>query len=109
MSKSAHTPGPWNLSRDEIWSTTPTRFNLTTVGTPRLAIVDRHNDAERPFPWEANARLISAAPDLLAALDSLLKTFVDDLSECGYDEDDINDHDGVKRARAAISKAKGEE
>lgn len=56
----------------------------------------------------ANAHLIAAAPDLYAALDSLLKTFVDDLGECGYDEDDIADHDGVKRATAALRKARGE-
>ena len=30
------------------------------------------------------------------------------LGECGYDEDDIADHEGVKIARAALSKARGE-
>lgn len=47
----------------------------------------------------ANARLIAAAPDLLAALHQMLNDLTD-----GDDEA----HTAVKRARAAIAKATGE-
>jgi hypothetical protein len=61
-----HTPGPWTANNDgEVWATKPMRFNLTTAGTPMVAEVCRHDDAEGGFPWKANARLIAAAPDLL--------------------------------------------
>ena len=104
MSKNAHTPGPWFSVKNGAykWVESPAHTVCVFYQWNSDGSMSESEDAA------ANARLISAAPDLLAALDSLLKTFVDDLSECGYDEDDINDHDGVKRARAAISKAKGE-
>lgn len=62
-----------------------------------IATVCKHEDAERAFPYEANARLIAAAPELLEALRDLL-----------------NDYDGgiepgestlIDKARAAIAKA----
>lgn len=55
----------------------------------------RTNDEGR-----ANARLISAAPDLLAALKELLPE--------GWGDDETMDHiPGVAKARAAIAKAEG--
>ena len=63
-----HTPGPWEATGAEVWGTHAMRFNLTTGGTPMIATVCKHEDAERAFPYEANARLIAAAPELLEAL-----------------------------------------
>lgn len=126
MNNNTFTPGPWSLISDEVWSTTPTRFNSMTVGTPRLAIVDRHNDAEGGFPWEANAKLISAAPDLLAAMEAsngLIEKAQDILTSYlipdGRSKDEAINAllgllDGPEQretqdlARAAISKARGE-
>lgn len=49
---------------------------------------------------EANALLIAAAPELLAALKALLPD--------GWGDDDVMDHmPGVKAARLAIAKAEG--
>jgi hypothetical protein len=50
--------------------------------------------------WIADARLIAAAPDMLAALERCLEVFVNQ----GWEDDLI----AAKEARAAISKAKGE-
>lgn len=55
-----HTPGPWRADGAEVWGTHAMRFNLTTGGTPMIARVCKHEDAERPFPYEENARRIVA-------------------------------------------------
>ena len=90
-----HTPGPWESTGAEVWGTHAMRFNLTTGGTPMIATVCKHEDAERAFPYEANARLIAAAPELLAALQSVLANSLDSQGLA----------DAHKQARAAIAKA----
>lgn len=60
-----------------------------------IATVCKHEDAERAFPYEANARLIAAAPELLAALQSVLANSLDSQGLA----------DAHKQARAAIAKA----
>ena len=60
-----HTPGPWNISNSASPAHSP-QFGIYAEGERNnLAIV--YNDNA-----EANARLIAAAPDLLAALKDLL-------------------------------------
>lgn len=57
---------------------------------------------------EANARLIAAAPDLLAALNGVLEHYANryhDLTD--GEHGDIEPFQAVKRARAAIAKAGG--
>ena len=100
MSKHTHTPGPWSLSGP--YHPHGSAFPVLYVdGTIHGAVASVHMHHE----WgEANARLISAAPDLLAALEMV------------RDADDDNKLDGnegipgIARAKinAAISKAKGE-
>lgn len=110
-----HTPGPWVVECD---------------GKGRPAAINAPSDAGIPgavghvvrwrgigFPSsktaDANARLISAAPDLLAALQELLP-------HCGWrnltdDELRWESYQGngmapiIRRARAAIFKATGEQ
>jgi hypothetical protein len=96
---SKHTPGPWKAKK---W-----------VGT------DLYDDPDRPFVevgnvhwspknWKpaaaikqtANARLIAAAPELLEALENLLKV---------HEGEGGTQHNAADMARAAIAKAKGEE
>jgi len=79
----AHTPGPWALAIG------PHRIEVHT--TPALAYAFSLSD-------EANARLIAAAPELLAALEALC--------EDKYLADPIN-ADRMRAARAAIAKARG--
>jgi len=64
-SASAHTPGPWFVSRSE----NPDVYR----GQSHLMIVDEAThtcvaDVETKINAEANARLIAAAPDMFAAL-----------------------------------------
>ena len=91
------TKGPWVWRHDyehrNIYGS-DTRMVATTAGVA--------HDAKE---IHANALLIAAAPDLLAALENL----VDD---CGrfdaYDGYGVEDEESVVAARAAIAKAKGD-
>jgi hypothetical protein len=81
-----HTPAPWRINFeivDNQWSV------VTTKHYSVVAIINagRHK--------EANARLIAAAPDLLSALQEVVK-----ISD--------RDHNAWVKAKAAISKALGE-
>jgi len=64
-------------------------------------VVDPSDDDERygPIYREADARLIAAAPELLEALENLLKV---------HEGEGGTQHHAGDMARAAISKAKGE-
>jgi hypothetical protein len=83
---SKHTPGPWEF------------FDTLCIGVMSAQSDVAHcsgYDGNRSRDEElANARLIAAAPDLLAALEALLS--YDDMVEC------------ADMARAAIAKARGE-
>lgn len=86
-----HTPGPWDW-KDGI--------QLTVGIEPepeRLPIAHLEDRGPESF---ANARLIAAAPDLLAALEALLE-YVDAVTSRG-------DNVEKKAARAALDKAKGQ-
>lgn len=59
---SKHTPGPWVCMSGEVY-----RESAPGVGSYRLAVMDREVQHTRPTERDANALLIAAAPDLLAA------------------------------------------
>ena len=65
---SHHTPGPWRVSPSGrlVCTDEGTHVNICTIE-------DNGNDALAPLPNEVapNARLIAAAPELLATLDKL--------------------------------------
>ena len=76
-----HTPGPWRVKKDQgelqVWRHEPNESPIT-----RIAAVCR-----QPFPIDhgdhvANARLIAAAPDLLAACRLMLDA-VNDIHRTG--------------------------
>jgi hypothetical protein len=89
-----YTPGPWALDRDE-----PEAWNIHVVqaNDRDMRICFMTSDG----PSEANARLITAAPDLLQALDDLL---------CVIATDELipESVSYMRHARAAIAKATGE-
>lgn len=113
MTEQKHTPGPWVVSRESNeWNSPtaprreidalkacefggePTRYRLACVQYPPTQ-AGTMGAQER----EANARLIAAAPDLLAALKDIIE---------GVDECWMFDNPGsVDRAQAAIDKAEG--
>jgi hypothetical protein len=71
----AHTPGPWTYGAD--------RNTIATVALVEHIVVGRdcgstaNINYERFGPAEDDARLIAAAPDLLAALQGLVSLFPD--------------------------------
>jgi hypothetical protein len=87
--KNQHTPGPWQLTIGEYDAAIHNDVTIASINDDALA-------------WEANAHLISAAPDLLSALRFLLADYVaiegEKLTGSSVPAD---------MARAAIAKAEG--
>lgn len=84
-----HTPGPWRYKPHRIDS----NYMLIYCSSE-----SSEGDNLRGYCGEANARLIAAAPDLLDALQGILRGVFD-----GPDESDAAML--VTKARAAITKA----
>lgn len=107
----AHTPGPWAYDEDssEVYSA------ADGYGTGWIALVKGNDDAGVSFPETmrlANARLIAAAPELLACLQSLRVVFASlegwrDMDATLVDQ--FISSDGLHRVEAAIAKATGKE
>jgi hypothetical protein len=105
--KGAHTPGPWRVSSPARYGNRKEIFGLSNE---HVAGVGDLGEQVAPFDSEANARLIAAAPELLAALEWTTDRFAaavqhdkaeNELADCG--------HCGViEEARAVIRKARGE-
>ena len=109
-----HTPGPWTAheyARNSLGYKNGKAFFITSdSGTPAFQVVKSekfdHRAGKTGHFWDpsakakdrANAALIAAAPDLLAALEKMLYFHAD--SNVGMPE--------IAEARAAIAKAKGE-
>lgn len=110
--RAQHTPGPWRIvdNNGVICIAAP-------EGHPHKTIAAIGHDERKINAWRvekgiypdncANAQLIAAAPDLLAALENLV-TFLEETEEIehvqfGYDDDNCI----MCNARSAISKAIG--
>ena len=97
MSEPAFTPGPWLVTK-EYDHQDDVIFAVEVEGGQRVC------DLMTDFPEDAaNARLIAAAPDMLAALEGLLAH--EDMEESCYSP---GYWQILQSARNAISKAKGE-
>ena len=81
----AHTPGPWQIHRA---NSSRRGYDVETANGRRLVAFNLSN--------EANARLIAAAPELLAALTDLIA-----LAEEGLRNRESDANDGVRGAQAA--------
>jgi len=95
---SGHTPGPWdaNISKG--------CFSIT-VGQPKsdyeiIAMVTNYECSRPDAERDANARLIAAAPELLAACEQLTEL---DVMVVGPDAEEW-----FEQVRAAIKKAKNQ-
>ena len=98
--RAQHTPGPWYTDAVD-----DDRY-LITDGQDRIAAVRRIDVP--PSIADANARLISAAPDLLEALEALFEN-CEMIHKYWGDGDNTKQADNaIAAARSAISKAKGE-
>jgi hypothetical protein len=97
---SGHTPAPWGVESDpwhyDTRSVVCAGLREKRAGVDQRMIVHVGGWAD-VAEQEANARLISAAPDLLAALEAALTVLPDSVGAFDYDA-----------ACAAIAKARGE-
>lgn len=116
--QTAHTPGPWEARE------APYGFDIVSV--PKLV----NREYERGLLWvasvtcpigaatrgqfyperaecAANARLIAAEPDLLAAADMALNTLIGSCRSAGGCDDAKHIADAKSALRAAIAKAEG--
>lgn len=101
--KAQHTPGPWEVSGNGIWAVSQwnARFRLATVTTP---------SPMNGVDWEANAKLIAAAPKMLEALESIIRI-------AALRDDNVERPEGLFEllrdaagtARGAIAEATGQE
>lgn len=90
MNNTLHTPSPWK--HDSTWG-------LIKHGKTEICALHSGN--------LANAHLISAAPDLLSALERLLQISQEELDQSATHDGLVN-CEALANARAAIAKAKGE-
>lgn len=115
----SHTPGPWSVPSDD-----QARSALSVSGVPILAHNRSYDDNLAIFTVPANAlfggreealanaRLIAAAPDMLAALEGA-RTFIENGTSLGFirmpDEGTTDAaHDTLPAICAAVAKARGE-
>ena len=106
MSKEKHTPGPWKYTKS---------YGRYSIGeqTGQMRLIAELDSAysfdDRRF--EADASLISAAPDLLEALKSVSQTLAcNEHGECrGFSDDLLSTNDALEMAKAAIAKATGKD
>lgn len=114
---SDHTPGPWigsyKYSRDFGDGTVTTADNKHTIACVFGPNWGEYRDAEDggEAEFEANARLIAAAPEMKPIVSAVANLFVapdlgDDTPIFGTNGNYITAGD-VRRARAAILKAEG--
>lgn len=101
MSEAKHTPGPWIVEDGSSLVTGGDGNSIADViGGSGLGFLDENDNAE----CLANARLIEAAPDLLAAC---LRWKANLDQGLGYDYDLQFSDDDVRVLEAAITKATG--
>ena len=108
--KDKHTPGDWNIDiyqdgqdtrAARIWTDRPETEGCKA--NPDICHVYAIGDDGRPGgEMEANAKLIAASPDLLAALQGLLAT-------CELNTDDMEDETrtAIRAAQDAVRNARG--
>jgi len=97
---SAYTPGPWTATYWYNKEAETGGWQFSAAGH-LLPLHDMETD--NPEEADANARLIAAAPDLLGALDCIVRYLAD------ADEKGLIEHgEPMIAAREAIKKAAGE-
>ena len=93
--KDKHTPGPWKVDGTYIYEVEQDKI---------IAEVETYNDNE--LPYEANARLMAAAPELLEFVEDVAEG-LDTGGNPGYLEDAVENLE--ERAQRIIARIKGDE
>ena len=92
--KTQHTPGPWRMGKRA--------YDRAIYGQQGAEVASMLDLFHTPAESLANARLIAAAPDLLAALRAVMAC--PDLSRNDWDHDTMA---VLRQSLAAIAKAEG--
>lgn len=98
------TPGPWGVEQNKWQEFVLYRASDQTT----VALID-DSEAYYDFDtYEANARLIAAAPELYEALQTLFESYkrLADSGDAGFWS--LEDMDEGKQALAALAKARGD-
>jgi hypothetical protein len=105
---SNHTPGPWLLNHNTNWKTNPFSITVRKYGVHSTTVANIPTRMTvPPQEQQANARLLAAAPDLLAALSDLhLAVTMRPTSSGGLS---TRERVALDRARAAIAQATGDQ
>lgn len=105
MTQAKHTPAPWEVRQAP--SVNSRDYDIFQAGvSPSAGKIARVPGREgREQISIANARLIAAAPELLEALKDILDRFKSCIAGGNGELDD--DAPAIKKANAAIAKAKG--
>jgi hypothetical protein len=96
MTQTHHTPGPWRVF-EALTGIEIVTDRRTANETESLVQFKGQRNAK------ANARLMTAAPDLLAALEELVERDRSEALSCGFTEDELS---WLEEACRAIAKAK---
>ena len=106
-----HTPGPWYALRGQRNISIRHKTGDKFLSMVNVASVRGNLPADCPYgSSEANARLIAAAPELLEALEEAENALADYIPTIERTGASLNyGHSVLKKARAAIAKATGEQ
>lgn len=117
MSETKHTPGPWVSSKFGFQVLTGDSWSTVCALKGDASWENNRGDYHQEYEWqrqEANARLIAAAPELLAVVQMVAKASMFETrphrgeSSIGWQSDaKLNGSDVWKAAHAAIAKATG--
>ena len=111
---SKHTPGPWISDGERVLTTTGRDRKVADIGAPGTEYRDDggdHTDAIDHYfeVVHANAAIIAAAPDLLAACEAVAEDVCSSLCPSKWRTDSGQPHSAqCGQLRAAIKKARGE-
>lgn len=97
-----HTAGPWKVTSGDM-----TYGPATVRSASNLPIATVERVAATRDQVEANARLIAAAPDLLAALEEVTRCLENWIEVAGEEDFRQYDVDACTDAYAAMRKARG--
>ena len=103
-----HTKGPWEVEKHERMFLIIGNDDCPRNEKMPVCELDRGLSEETDEEQEANARLISAAPELLEALEGLYDEVIAICNDGTLDGSFVETRRSIIATRRAIAKAKGE-